>query len=760
MQDRLGRWCHRRRLTVIAGWLLVAFTLVSVAGMARPHFDSEFALHGADSQDAYDVLARHFPEQSKGMGEVVFSAPAGLRDPAARARVERIVGDVRRADPSVRDVVSPYDAANGGLISADGRTGVARVWFATSRTDVPKAARSEIRSVVRRDGGDGVRAELAGTMFAPVPDTGLSETVGLAAAVIVLLAAFGSLLVVGMPLLTALVGLLGSLGLVMFLAKAMVVPDFTMSVATMIVLGVGVDYALFVVTRHRAALRAGRTPEAAAGEAVATAGRAVLFAGLVVVVSLTGMLFMGVGFVRGLAIGCALGVLVTLAVAVTLVPALLALVPERRLRRWAERGPGAGLGTGAGNGTGLGTGAGLGPGAGNGTENGAGNGTGTGTGKGAGWTRWHAGITRRPALVIAAGLAVLAVLATPAFALRLGSSDAGNRPTSETTRRAFDLETRAFGPGSTAALTLAVDLRGTAPSALDGLVKRVASTPGVAAATPPVLSRDRAAAMIVVTPRTDAQDRATGDLVRRLRDDVLPDATSGTAMRVHVGGVTATFQDLADRMGSRLPAFVLAVLGLSLLLLVLLFRNLAVPVTAVLLTVLSLVAAYGVLVAVFQWGWAKEAFGIGRTGPLESYTPMTLMALLFGLSMDYEMFLLSRVKEAFSRTGDASGAVAEGLRASGRVILSAALIMAAVFASFTLSSDRIMKQFGLGLSVAVLVQALLVLTVAPAILGLLGARAWRPSRLLRGLPDLRVEGTPAEAGPVRERPSPEGAAHR
>jgi RND superfamily putative drug exporter len=704
MLERLGRWCHRWRKTVVVTWLLLAFTLVSVGGMVKPHFDSEFTLQDADSQHAYEVLAEHFPDQSKGMGEAVFHSSAGLAEAGTRARVEQIVRDLQEADPAVTAVTSPYDTAHGGGISADGRTGLAQIWFSTSRTEVPEGASDKLKALADERDGDDLRVELAGTMFAPVPDTTLSETVGLTAAVVILLVAFGSLLVVGMPLITALIGLLGSLGLVMFLTKVMDVPDFTMSVAIMIVLGVGVDYALFIVTRYRTALRAGRTPEEAAGEAVGTAGRAVLFAGVTVIISLLGMLFMGVGFVHGLAVGCALGVLVTMLVAITLVPALLHLVGQRRLRRWAERRKDTG----------------------------------------AGWARWNGFVQRRAAVIIVLGVVGLGVVALPAFSMRLGSNDASNLPTSDTTRRAHDLKSQAFGAGSTATLMVAANLNGTDPRSLDPVVQRLTATSGVAAVAAPVVSEDGAAAMVMVTPRTDAQDPATTDLVRDLRGNVLPAATTGTAMRLHVGGLTATFEDLAERMASRLVVFVAAVLGLSLFLLILVFRSLVVPVMAMLLTVLSLGAAYGVLVAVFQWGWGKELFGIGRTGPLESYTPMTLMALLFGLSMDYEMFLLSRIKEASRRTKDVGEAVAEGLHASGRVILAAALIMAAVFGSFTLSPDRIMKQFGLGLAVAILAQAILVLAIVPAVLGALGSRAWWLPRALRRLPDLQVEGTAPE----------------
>ncbi|MGP3968180.1 MMPL family transporter [Streptomyces sp. 6N223] len=710
----IARACHRRRWTTVIGWLLVALTLAGVGGMAGPEFDSEYALPDTDSQRAYDVLEDHFPERAAGTGDIVLYADAGLDNPAIRDRAEQVLDAARSADPVVADVIPHTDAARGGRVSDDGTTGIATIVFTTSRTEVPDEAAEAIKERLTALSGQGLTVELSGTMFAPVPSTGMSETVGLAAALVILLAAFGSLAMAGLPIVVALTGLLASLGGVMLLTKAMDVPDFSMSVALMIVLGVGVDYALFIATRYRTARRDGQSPQDAVATAAGTSGHAVAFAGTTVIVSLAGMFFMGVPFVYGLAVACMLGVAVTLGLALTLVPALLALTdrwltPTGRLERRTTRRA-----------------------------------TATATGTGAGMAR------RRPLAVALGGTVVLLALCAPATAMRLGSADAGNAPASDTTRRAHDLKQEAFGPGSTAPFMVVADLHGATPGQLDELARGLQSTPGVAAVTPPALSPDGQAAVITVIPTTTAQDEATPELVRELRQDVLPRAAHGTDTRLHVGGVTATFQDLTDRMAGRLLPFVLAVVVISALVLAAMFRSVLLPAQAVILTLLSLGAAYGLLTAVFQWGWAAGLFGAGRTGPLESYMPMTLMALLFGLGMDYQVFVLTRIREAHARTGDARTAVGEGLHASRRVVLAAALIMAAVFASYTLSPDRIMKQFGLGLAAGVLAAAAAVLVITPALLHTLGQRAWPTHRVRPG-------GIPVRIPPGARPRSDEGA---
>ncbi|MFC5719412.1 MMPL family transporter [Streptomyces gamaensis] len=695
MLSSIARLCHRFRRTTLLVWLIGSLLLVTVGGMAKPAFDAEYALPDTDSQRAYTLLEQHFPEQATGRGEIVLHAPAGLDTPAVRSRADQVLRAARESDPAaVRTVVPFGDAERGGRVSEDGRTGVAVIVFDAPRTEVPKAVAKKIEQRLTAMSSDSLRVELSGSMFAPVPSTGLSETVGLVAAVVILLFAFGSLALAAVPVVAALVALFTAMGLVMLLTKVMSVPNFSMSVAVMIVLGVGVDYALFIATRYRTARRAGQTPPEAVAVTAATSGRAVLFAGTTVIVSLGGMLFMGIPFVYGLAVSCALGVLATLALGLTLVPALLGLC-DRWITRAGrpERRPAAAT------------------------------------------PFQRNALARHGGKVACATVAVLLAMCAPAFSMRLGTADAGNAPATETTRRAYDLKQQAFGPGSTAALSVVADLRGADAHTLTRVTDRLRATAGVAAVAPPALSRDGRAALLTVVPTTTAQQEETARLVRTLRGDVLPAAQDGTPMRLHVGGLTATSLDLTRRMADRLLIFVLAVVVISLLLLSAMFKSVLVPLQAIALTLLALGASYGLLTAVFQWGWGAALVGAGSTGPLESYMPMTLMALLFGLSMDYQVFVLSRIREALSRTGDARAAVAEGLRSSARVVAAAALIMAAVFAAFVLSPDRIMKQFGLGLATAVLVEAFLVLAVTPVILTRLGDRAWLRHRSAYGDPD-------------------------
>ncbi|MFD4998170.1 MMPL family transporter [Streptomyces buecherae] len=694
MLSRLARACHRHRWATLITWVLASLVLVSAGGMAKPAFDAEYALPDTDSHSAYSLLEKHFPEQATGRGEVVLHAPKGLANPQTRADVGKVLEAARQAG-AVKSVIPHDDTRRGGRVNADATTGVAVLVFAAPRTEVPKADAKDIKQRLTAMSTDRLQVELSGSMFAPVPSTGVSETVGLAAAVAILLLLFGSLALAGLPIVVALTGLFTSMGLVMLLSKVMTVPNFSMSVAVMIVLGVGVDYALFIATRYRSARQEGQPPAEAVATAAATSGRAVLFAGTTVIVSLGGMLFMGIPFIYGLAASCALGVLATLALGLTLVPALLGLCdrwltrPGRLERRTTRtmRSPSS-------------------------------------------LTTRHAG------KIACVGVVALLVLCSPALSMRLGAADAKNAATSETTRRAYDLKRQAFGAGSTAPLSVVADLRGTDPSALGALTDRLRRTSGVDRVAPPAVSRDGKAALVTVIPQTAAQDEATPRLVRTLRTEVLPESTAGTRLRLHVGGLTATSVDLTDRMADKLLVFVLAVVVISLILLAAMFRSLLVPLQAVALTLLALGASYGLLTAVFQWGWGAGLVGAGSTGPLESYMPMTLMALLFGLSMDYQVFVLSRVREAYDGGRDAREAVAEGLRSSGRVVLAAALIMAAVFGAFTLSPDRVMKQFGLGLATAVLVETFLVLVVTPVLLTRLGDRAWSPlGRHIRHAPD-------------------------
>jgi RND superfamily putative drug exporter len=473
----------------------------------------------------------------------------------------------------------------------------------------------------------------------------------------------------------------------------------------MISIGVGIDYALFIVTRYRSGLHDGLDPEHAVVLALSTAGRAVVFAGCTVVISLLGLFLMGLGFVRGMAVGASCAVLITMLASITLLPAVLGFVgrtidrlgvPHRK--KTSDRP--------------------------------------------AFWVRWSHLVQRRPWTALAVGLVPLVLMAMPAFSIRLGASDAGNNATSDTTRRAYDLLSKGFGPGFNGPLLIAATLPpGAGPQVLQPLVDTLKNTPGVAFASAPVPNPAGDAAIVQVVPTTSPQDEATSQLIERLRTKVVPDALRGSGVTAYIGGQTAIFDDLADYLGKRLPLFFGAVLLLSFLLLMAVFRSLLVPLKAVVMNLLSIGASYGAIVAIFQWGWLKSLVGLGKGGPIEAWAPMMLFAIVFGLSMDYEVFLLSRIKEEHDRTGDNATAVADGLAATARVITAAALIMVSVFASFVLGDNRVIKLIGLGLALAVLIDATLVrMVLVPATMELLGERNWWfPKWLERVVPRLTVE---------------------
>jgi RND superfamily putative drug exporter len=570
----------------------------------------------------------------------------------------------------------------------------------------------------------GVDVEFAGNWFNQV-DMPASEAVGVLAAIVVLLIAFGSLIAMGLPIVTALVGIGISAAGIGVLANFLSTPDFAPQVAAMIGIGVGIDYALFIVTRYRRALHSAASPEAAVIEAMNTSGRAVVFAGVTVMISVLGILLMGLPFLHGLAVGTSLAVFIAVLAAITLLPALLGFagtsIDRFRVGRRKQS-----------------------------------------TGETM-WHRWARVVQRRPGIVAFAGFAVLAVMIVPAFALRLGGADASTDPPSSTTHKAYELVAQGFGPGANGPILVVADA--SKPGAAAGvpqLVKALRATPGVASVSDATINPSGTAALITVIPAPGPQDEATQQLVHHLRDDVVPNATAGTGLAVNLGGQTASNIDFADVIGQRLPLFMGAVLTLSFLLLMVVFRSLLVPLKAVIMNLLSISAAYGVIVAVFQWGWGADLLNVSAA-PIEPWVPMMLFAIVFGLSMDYEVFLLSAVREEYDRTGDNGNAVAEGLASTARVITAAALIMVFVFGSFVVADLRALKLIGLGLAVAVAIDATIVRVVlVPATMELLGdANWWLPRWLQRVVPRIRIEEAPAE--PELPEPSREdelvGAGH-
>jgi RND superfamily putative drug exporter len=750
---RLGRWCHARRRLVVALWV-GALVLAGVAlGAVGTTSRSEFTLPDVESRRGTEILEESFGGQGAGQGgTIVFSAEQGVDDPQVREAMEALFATTDEL-PGIT-VRGPYAPGGEQQIATRGdqagRLAYADVDLPPDAT-VEEAGDVAERITAEAPDIDGVKVLLGGQMFAEF-EAPSSELLGLAFAIVILIFAFGSVLAMGLPISVALAGIgMGSI-LVGLLSNVVTMPDFATTLGVMIGLGVGIDYALFIVTRFRENLHAGHDVARSTEIAVDTAGRAVTFAGTTVVISLLGMLVMGMSFVTGLAVGAAVVVAMTMVASLTLLPAILGFAGERvEVTRW--RGLlAAGLVAVALVGAGLKVSALLvglplaavvlvaslafaplrrtvrqrPPKPANETAS----------------YRWSRMIQAHPWAAVLVGSAALVVLALPILGLRLGFSDEGNYPDDTDTRRAYDLLAEGFGPGFNGPLVLVSELpEGTAPAVLQRVTDAVGAAEGVAATSPAIPGPDGDAVVWRVIPTTAPQDEATTGLVERLRDDVLPAATDGTDLDVAVAGGVAIQVDFSDYIAARLPIFFGAVLALSFLLLMVVFRSILVPIKAVVMNLLSIGAAYGVVVALFQWGWAGPLLDI-EGAPIEPFLPMMLFAIVFGLSMDYEVFLLSRIKEEYDRTGDSRRSVADGLAVTAKVITAAALIMVFVFGSFLLESDRVIKLFGTGLATAVLLDATIVrMLLVPATMELLGDRNWwLPRWLDRLLPKIDVEG--------------------
>ena len=722
MLENLASWCHRHRWTVVIVWVVAAVGAVVAAGGAGGDYATSARLVGTDSDAAYQLLAREFPSGAGETATIVFHRTAAGGVATARPAIDAYLHEISPL-PRVAEVASPFDQP--GRVSADGTIGYATVDF-TERGAVPLAdAAVRIQSAAAGLRAQGVETEFGSYLFQKggVPS---SEGFGLLAAVVILLIAFGSVVAMGLPLVTAVVGILIGLAGVSLWANVLDTPDFTVQVASMVGIGVGIDYALFIVTRYREALTRAATPHDAMIEAIGTAGRAVAFAGCTVVISLLGMFLMGLPFLYGLAIGTATSVLVAVAAALTLLPALLSFVGRHLDRLSVHRRAHSGRPSHAGRSLHSG-----------------------GQAVESGWHRWSRFVQRRAKAFAVGGLALLLALGVPVLSLRLASADLGNDPAGSTTREAYDLLATGFGPGSNGPLVVTLETPDPASRATaTAIATELAAAPGVASVGPVVESASGRAALIQVIPTTSPQSPATARLVHRLRSDVL----AGTGLVTHIGGATASDVDFSSKMSARLPVFIGAVLVLSFLLLMAVFRSVLVPLKAVLMNLLSIGAAYGVMVAVFQWGWLASWFGLSGGAPIEPWAPMILFAIVFGLSMDYEVFLLSSVKERYDATGDNPAAVVDGLASTARVITAAAAIMVCVFGSFIVGDLRSIKLVGLGLSAAVLIDATIVrMVLVPATMQLLGRRNWwMPRSLDRVLPRLHVEAHPV---PRRSRPA-------
>jgi len=792
MFSRLGAWCARRKGTVVIAWVLVLVLGGAFSGAIGSNFSTEFGLPDVESKRGFDILEAEMGGAGTGLeGTIVMRSADGFDDPALQAEIEDFLATVPGADtdeiaaddvtvtspfaveesdpnsPMVQWLIAGTDdpaslaesfGSGNGRVSEDGTVVFAEV-SVPGDTDVEAAT---LWGTEVKDGApqlDGVQIEYGGDIFQEF-EAPSSEILGLAFAIVILILAFGSVLAMGLPIGVALAGIgVGSISL-MLLSNLFTMPDFATILGVMIGLGVGIDYALFIVTRYREQLRAGHTVEESVAIAIDTSGRAVTFAGLTVVISLLGMLLMNVSFVSGLGIGAAVVVAITVIASLTLLPALLGYAGKRvEVTRW--RGL---ISAGLVALTLLFVGLHLptplvlvplvlaiaiflagfvGP---------LHREVPSRRQKPLRETtayKWSRFVQARPWPLAIGATLLLVVLAIPVFGIRLGFSDAGNLAEDNTGRKAYDMIAEGFGAGSNGRLLLATEVpEGEAASSAPFLAvsDAIAELPGVASVSPPVPSNmaDPAASRAViwtVVPTTSPQDQATTDLVLELRDEVLPEATADSGLNVLVTGQVGIMVDFSDYLAGRLVYFFAAVLGLSFLLLMAVFRSLLVPLKAVIMNLLSIGAAYGVIVAIFQWGWMKDVFGI-EPAPIEPFMPMMLFAIVFGLSMDYEVFLLSRVREEWLKTGDSHTSVADGLAATARVITAAAAIMIFVFGSFLLEGERIIKLMGFGLAFAVLLDATVVrMLLVPATMELLGDKNWWiPKWLDRILPSINVEG--------------------
>ncbi|MDT0609420.1 MMPL family transporter [Streptomyces lancefieldiae] len=718
----LARWCVQRRLVAVLFWLLAFGGVATAAVVAGSAYSNDYGVPGTDSDRASQLLAAGFPGHDGDSDTIVWHTTGGsVRATDVEQTMTRTldrIGDL----PGVASVTNPYDDPDSPMVSENARTAYASVTFADASEDIDA---DEVRAVVDTAEAaetDGLQVDMGGSAVALTEALGshLAEAVGVAVAAVVLFLAFGSLAACLLPIATALVSVGTAYAGITLLGHVMTVADFAPMLGTLIGLGVGIDYALFIVTRHRRGLKRGLSVAEAAESAVATTGRAVVFAGATVCIALLGMLILRLSFLNGVAVAASLTVVLTVAASVTLLPALLSYIGPRALsrrerRRLAEHGPEPELPTGFA-------------------------------------ARWSALVERRPKLLGALALVVITVLALPTLGLRLGTSDQGNDPKGTTTRQAYDLLAEGFGPGVNGPLTLVTKVSGAEDRlALDNLDATLSATEGVASVAPVTYDSAGDTAYLTVVPESAPQSRTTSELVERLRSEVLPRTESGTTLDVHVGGVTAGYDDFAGVIVGKLPLFVGVVIGLGCLLLLLAFRSVGIPVKAAAMNVAAVAASFGIVVAVFQWGWGSELLGLGSAGPIEPFLPVIMVSVLFGLSMDYQVFLVSRMYEEWLETGDNRRAVRVGLAETSRVINSAAVIMISVFLAFVLTGDRVIAMFGIALAAAVALDAFVLRTLlVPALMHLLGnANWWLPRRLDRLLPRISIE--PPECRAAHER---------
>jgi putative drug exporter of the RND superfamily len=715
----LSRWCIARRWWVVAAWVALAIAVTMIANSAGRDYSTNFTLPGTQSQQAQNLLQSDFPQQSGDSDTIVFHTTTGTVDsPAVEAAIRPLLAKVA-AMPDVVAVVSPYSQAGAGEVSADGRTAFATIAYDKRANQLPDNTGAPVLDAVRGIQVPGLQVAAGGEVMenAEGSSIGPATDVGVIAALAILLLTFGSLLAAGLPLITAGAGLVTGIGLIGLATHISSMSSVAPDLAIMIGLGVGVDYALFIVSRFRENYARLNDVREAVVEAMNTSGRAILLAGTTVIIALLGMFATGVAFMDGLSIAAVLAVLLVLAASMTLLPALLSRFGHRIVRpRRSERRRKTRLAAPR-------------------------------PPRPSFWLRWSRTLQAHPRSLAACALAVMVVCSIPFFSLRLDNSDAGSDPASTSTYQAFHLLSDGFGAGFNGPLLIVAELSSPAKaSALDGIAAAVDHTPDVAAVTRPVISPDGKVAVIKAFPDSAPQAQATTQLVQHLRDDVLPPLRQKLGAPILVGGFTAGSIDFSSLLAGKLPIFIAIVIVLSALLLFVIFRSLVIPIQAGLMNLLSIGGALGATVAAFQWGWLSSRLGI-TPGPMEPWMPILMFAVVFGLSMDYEIFLVSRVREEWDREHDASTAVSNGITFTGRVITAAAAIMVCVFFSFLLGDERTIKEFGFGLATAIFLDAIVVRCILlPAVLHLLGPVTWKlPAPLERRLPHLNVGPMPDTA---------------
>jgi putative drug exporter of the RND superfamily len=687
----------------VLAWLAAMVVIIGVGSSLAGEYNADYDTPGSESKAASDLTEERFDGYTGQEVYVVWKAENGARSPEVRERVDAFLTEAKQVDHISDETPVRF--------SEDGTIGATTLPLTVPGWEVEKEDGEKLVDAAEENSGNGLEIELGGDPIYRAQEAGSPEGVGLLGAAIVLLIAFGSVVAAGLPLAIALVGLgISSAGLIALLANVIDVPDWTTAVSGLIGIGVGIDYALLVLTRFRSAMNQGKTPHDGIVEAVTTAGRSVVIAGATVVIAVLGLALTGLPYMYGVALSASFAVLVVMLAAISLLPALLAYLGPN-VNRWRlpflgrnltkevdpEHSPAA---------------------------------------------RWSHAVQRRPWLAAIAATAVLLALAVPALDMRLGFPDAGNDPRDTMTRKSYDLQTEGFGPGSNGPLVLAADLPDRSDSAtIESLADRLRDEPGVAFVADPIVNDAGDAAIVTVIPTTSPQDQSTSDLVHHLRDDVIPDAVGGSGISAELGGVTAALEDQSEYITDRMPVFLIGVVGLSFLLLLVAFHSPLISLKAGIMNLLSVGAAYGVMTMVAQGGAVGELIGIDREVPVAPFMPVMMFAILFGLSMDYEVFLVSRIREEYLKHGDTRRAVADGLAKTARVITAAAAIMVVVFLAFLTAPDVFLKLFGIGLATAIFLDATVVrMVLVPAVMQLLGKwNWWIPNWLERALPRLDVE---------------------